>query len=417
MSKIRLEDVANQRIESFAKRFGKAHLYLAYHAAFPLALTPDLLYRLWVKFQQDIDDKVLGIPWVAVADLLVSSLCNEVGYELYEMDLAVRNVLLSRLQEDKKFGQQRINELSNFLLDYVRPKLESKDPDIQDFALTQQWTALAYTQPSKLAYELALEFNKLDDSDTAGLVRMALLTEIFTKPLADFEPLLIYASAMGKFVRGDLEGAKVQLDEVVKGGEQIWVAGVSLPIPEKFKGNLPNPKNKVKASIPQLPVLLLSLAIIVGLVSASLRFFIENWAQVVKNSNNLISFFVKNQDKMVNPPEGTWFYGGSTSWAPIRRYVDPEIEKAYPQFELRYTDAINATPGSGTGIRMLLEGQLSFSQSSRPITDREFQRASSTTGIQPQTNSSGFRRISDRCSPQSSNSGANLNTNQRYLHW
>jgi hypothetical protein len=36
-------EVARRRIESFAKRFGEAHLIFAYHAAFPLALTPDLL--------------------------------------------------------------------------------------------------------------------------------------------------------------------------------------------------------------------------------------------------------------------------------------------------------------------------------------------------------------------------------------
>ncbi|WP_414579695.1 hypothetical protein [Anabaena sp. CCY 9402-a] len=42
MSQVKPE-VLNRRIELFEKRFGKAHLYLAYHAAFPLALTPDLL--------------------------------------------------------------------------------------------------------------------------------------------------------------------------------------------------------------------------------------------------------------------------------------------------------------------------------------------------------------------------------------
>ncbi|WP_392534446.1 substrate-binding domain-containing protein [Nostoc sp. C117] len=84
---------------------------------------------------------------------------------------------------------------------------------------------------------------------------------------------------------------------------------------------------------------------------------------------------VNSDFSSVNAPEGTWLYGGSTSWAPIREYVDPEIKKAHPQFELRYTDAINATPGSGTGIRMLLEGQLTFSQSSRPIADREYQQS------------------------------------------
>jgi ABC-type phosphate transport system substrate-binding protein len=89
----------------------------------------------------------------------------------------------------------------------------------------------------------------------------------------------------------------------------------------------------------------------------------------------LIRKKVNSDFSSVTAPEGTWLYGGSTSWAPIREYVDPEIRKAHPQFELRYTDAINATPGSGTGIRMLLSGQLTFSQSSRLIADREYRQS------------------------------------------
>ncbi|MEH1899758.1 MAG: substrate-binding domain-containing protein [Nostoc sp.] len=77
----------------------------------------------------------------------------------------------------------------------------------------------------------------------------------------------------------------------------------------------------------------------------------------------------------VTTPQGTWLYGGNTSWASIWQYVDPEIKKAHPQFKLRYTPPINDPPGSGTGIRMLLEGRLTFSLSSRPITDREYQQS------------------------------------------
>jgi len=72
-------EVAHRRIESFAKRFGEAHLHLCYHGAFPLALTPDLLYRLRAKFKRDIHGQVLEIPWVAVADLLLSPLWDEAG--------------------------------------------------------------------------------------------------------------------------------------------------------------------------------------------------------------------------------------------------------------------------------------------------------------------------------------------------
>src|SRR5947209_12500172 len=89
-------NAAQRRIEVFKKRFGDAHLYLAYHAAFPLALTPDLLYRLRANFQKDIHGENLSIPWIAVADLLLSSLCDEVGYELYEMNVAVRIELLNQ---------------------------------------------------------------------------------------------------------------------------------------------------------------------------------------------------------------------------------------------------------------------------------------------------------------------------------
>ena len=72
-----------------------------------------------------------------------------------------------------------------------------------------------------------------------------------------------------------------------------------------------------------------------------------------------------------NIPRGIFNYGGSTTWAPIRKIVDLEIEKEYPEFNLRYLPAINAKPGSGIGIRMLLEGELDFAQSSRLIKQEE----------------------------------------------
>ncbi|MCS6959877.1 MAG: phosphate ABC transporter substrate-binding protein [Pseudanabaenaceae cyanobacterium SKYGB_i_bin29] len=75
-------------------------------------------------------------------------------------------------------------------------------------------------------------------------------------------------------------------------------------------------------------------------------------------------------------PVGTFNYGGSTTWAPIRALVDPEIARDYPQFRLRYLDPLDgSTPGSGTGIRMVIDRQLSFAQSSRSVKDEEQARA------------------------------------------
>jgi signal transduction histidine kinase len=228
-------EVAHRRIEAFGKRFGEAHLYLAYHAAFPLALTPDLFYRLWANFQRDIHGEVLNIPWIAVADLLLSSLCDEVGHELYEMEKEVRNALLSELKANPRFGTERINELSDFLLAYVRQQLDSPDIDTRDFAQAQKWTALAYSRPSEAASEIATALSKLKLEDRAEWIRMTSLVETFAEPLAEFEPLLIYTRGMADFTRGNFEGAAAQLNRVLNQEGQIQVAGVLLPVPEQIE--------------------------------------------------------------------------------------------------------------------------------------------------------------------------------------
>lgn len=72
-----------------------------------------------------------------------------------------------------------------------------------------------------------------------------------------------------------------------------------------------------------------------------------------------------------NIPNGRFFYGGSTSWAPLRSTFDPQVQQAQPGFSLVYKDA----SGSSEGIEMLINGELAFAQSSRPLTQQEEQQA------------------------------------------
>jgi phosphate transport system substrate-binding protein len=74
-------------------------------------------------------------------------------------------------------------------------------------------------------------------------------------------------------------------------------------------------------------------------------------------------------------PTGLFNYGGSTSWAPIRSIADPQVQAANPTFRLRFVETTGVAPGSSSGIRMLIEGELAFAQSSRPLLDREVSRA------------------------------------------
>ena len=227
--------VADRRIESFNRHFDQKHLYLAYHGAFPLALTPELLYRLWDHFKYDVGGQLLDISWVAVADLLLSGLCNEVGYELYEMDSEVRTTLLRRLKADENFGQQRINELADFLLAYIRQQLSSEDPNIRDFAQVQRWTALSYIRSSEAAHELAVALSKAYPQNTSEVVRLASLVETLADPLSEFQPLLLYARGMKYIALGELEAAVAELSQVFGQEDQVEIADVPISLPEEIK--------------------------------------------------------------------------------------------------------------------------------------------------------------------------------------
>ncbi|MGB7442860.1 MAG: hypothetical protein WA919_17480, partial [Coleofasciculaceae cyanobacterium] len=179
--------VAVERIVGFAKQFDEVHLRLACHAAFPLVLTPDLLYQIWANF-------VPEAPWTGVARVLLSRLCRQVGYEMYEMDIPVRNLLLKELKE--QFGQERFDELAEFLLDYVAQRLTEDDPDTQDLREAQEWTALAYTRPGEVARELEKALNEMaKQEEVAEVFRIVPLVEILVEPLveAGFKPLLAYS--------------------------------------------------------------------------------------------------------------------------------------------------------------------------------------------------------------------------------
>ncbi len=76
-----------------------------------------------------------------------------------------------------------------------------------------------------------------------------------------------------------------------------------------------------------------------------------------------------------NVPSGLFNYGGSTTWAPIRGQIDAIMQSAHPAFQLRYVNPPTGTPGSASGIRMLIANQLVFSQSSRSLKPDEYQQA------------------------------------------
>ncbi|HEY9800837.1 MAG TPA: hypothetical protein V6D25_10800 [Leptolyngbyaceae cyanobacterium] len=223
--------IAQRRVEGFAQQFGEAHRNLARHAAFPLVLTPDLLYQIWANF-------VPQAPWVAVAHVLLSRLCRQVGYEMYEMDISDRNLLLRELK--KEFGQERFDELGEFLLDYVAQRLTDDDADTQDLREAQEWTALAYTKPDEVAQELAQAISQRVQQEEIGeVLRLASLVETLAEPLleAGFEPLLVDVNRIASEARDNFETRPDQLDEVLQQKNLLESASVIFPITEQIETN------------------------------------------------------------------------------------------------------------------------------------------------------------------------------------
>ncbi|AFZ35006.1 phosphate ABC transporter substrate-binding protein, PhoT family [Stanieria cyanosphaera PCC 7437] len=96
----------------------------------------------------------------------------------------------------------------------------------------------------------------------------------------------------------------------------------------------------------------------------------QNLVASRNTSSENTSSILKSQ-AVTNIPIGSFNYGGSPAWAPIRQTIDSQIQATYPELQLRYVNPVNANPSSSSGIEMLLNGELDFVQSTRPVTKQE----------------------------------------------
>ncbi|WP_226586322.1 formylglycine-generating enzyme family protein, partial [Microseira wollei] len=297
--------IAARRICSFAGR-GEHYLELAYLAAFPLALTPDLLYYLRANFQFDCQGKSYDIPWLGIPDLLLSNLCQPRGYCLYEMDSAVRHLLLKHLKSNPRFGNERLNQLSDALLFYIWQKIP--DGEAADFGENPRWIALAYTEPNELARQLALRLQQLYAGDKQDQIHAASLVATFSEPLAesDFQPLLTFARGLGRLARGNQKGADEQFNQLPA---ELTVAGVKLKNPGVTK--LPTFEFEVVT--------------------------VNSRGEIVTRERKQASYFTEDLGnnislEMVAIPGGTFLMGSPETEAERYEYEEPQHLVSVPSF-------------------------------------------------------------------------------------
>jgi len=184
---------AKSRLRLFEKENEPNTRELAKRAAFPLSLSPNLLYYL-----RQHQDKNNQAPWYAIADILLSSLVRKIDRELYEMSPDVRKLLLEKLtpEELKSLAHQLQTYIQEQIGDYCSKSV---------YWQNQQWLALAYLKPSQAVNEIKqLLAEAIKNNNRVRLVRLTALLKNLSGALADYEPLLLLNEPIAAYSRGDL---------------------------------------------------------------------------------------------------------------------------------------------------------------------------------------------------------------------
>jgi len=188
----------NLTVERFIRRFDESYRLLAYYAALPLALTPELLNYLHNRF---LRGRVL---WEAQADLLLSDLCEQVGYEMYAMEPAVRDYLLGEMERSAE--AKNMQEAAYLLLSYVQRLWNSSSFASASELEAQHWGAMAYIEDERNHVIQAMEKrfqSSIANDDKAEMSWLSRLTATFEPQLEksqNYQIILNYAQQVSQLM-------------------------------------------------------------------------------------------------------------------------------------------------------------------------------------------------------------------------
>ena len=253
------DSVDYQRLVSFQEKatsrgYSEGHLWLASMAAFPVFLTPDLLYKIWLNFRHISlkENKSQDIDRMAVSDLLLSNLVEEIAVEVFCIRPPIRTALLALLEEWSKLvvGKEPLmKRLADFTLRYVRSYQMEGESVTTAIREAQEWNALAYFNPTVAALTLKKALSQAVQAQAKQKVlRISFLLERMDEQFGQleqaeqqeqFRTLVNYSQGMQALIRGQEKEAvkafkaikreKQPTDQTSSTGSQVH-----LPIPKEI---------------------------------------------------------------------------------------------------------------------------------------------------------------------------------------
>ena len=223
------EKIAEQRVLLFERQFGDGYRSLACFASLPLVLTPELVHYLRVEFLLD------QVAWEAEADLLLSDLCSQVGYELYAMDSGVRSYLLKELKQSA--GDAQMARVARVLMSYV-VSMSRMSPGVRVREMeAQRWAAMGYLGDAscgQMVDEIKEQFARSvrEGSGTALKAEFARLSQITAElalQLGEYSELVEFAQAVGLSLRSPQQLTSEQRSLRLQVGDQsVGLPGVKV---------------------------------------------------------------------------------------------------------------------------------------------------------------------------------------------
>ena len=123
------------KIDNFLRKLPSDYqdgaLLMVYYATFPIIISPELLYLLWLNFPEytKYEEDTCTIPITVISDLLQSSLCEEVGSNNFEIKAEVCSYLKKNIKSillEREISIHYTNrELYLFILEYANKFCQS----------------------------------------------------------------------------------------------------------------------------------------------------------------------------------------------------------------------------------------------------------------------------------------------------
>jgi len=233
------------RLEAFGQTYATPeHLWLARCAAFPVALTTDLLYKIWLNFRQTDTGETVDIPINAVGDILLSPLCHEIGYDLYEMYPEARAVLWQSLSPDTVAS---LAEFTLRYLDFCRDKVPS-----EAFAEAQRIWAESFQHPQKVAQLLRQLLSERKTNSGSKIMADYVLSwvknrnqwanqkgSVTTAQRDSLSDLAQIAEGIQQYEKGEITEAKATFSSIAHLLQAPRAGGFNVPIAKEIWQDLP----------------------------------------------------------------------------------------------------------------------------------------------------------------------------------